>query len=456
MSSFSQINTNIQAQRAFQNLSETSEELQTRQERLTTGLRINSAEDDAAGFEIANQLEAKTGGQGQALRNIGDAKSTLSTAEGALDSQLSILQTAKEKATQAANGSLSNSEQEAIQNELNQLTGEIQDIAENTEFNGKSLIDGGESGAESREFSFQTGEGAKDQFDVSLANTQATSGNGLDIGQNAADVTNSDNVEVDDGDFASLNASVQDGGDISLGTSTITNGDGELENLSGGEFNLTVKRTGTDEFEVSVNGDTGATSTIQTGTAGTADSFVVGGTSNANDGTGSSDTDLADITLEKDTASGDQLEVSLAGTSKSQLTDVTGASGSDDPTGEFSVQVGGDGVKFADDVTESDSDQSDTDSLDGAQEAINTIDTAIDTVTSELSNLGATQNRLSFKESNLTTTRTNLNAAQSRIEDADFAREQTQVAKLQVQQQSGTAQLAQANAAGQSVLSLLQ
>ncbi|MCS3613883.1 flagellin [Salinibacter ruber] len=448
MSSFSQINTNIQAQRAFQNLSETSEELQTRQERLTTGLRINSAEDDAAGFEIANQLEAKTGGQGQALRNIGDAKSTLSTAEGALDSQLSILQTAKEKATQAANGSLSNSEQEAIQNELNQLTGEIQDIAENTEFNGKSLIDGGESGGESREFSFQTGEGAKDQFDVSLANTQATSSNGLDIGQNAADVTNPDNVEVDSGDFASLSANVQDGTDASL-SSNITNSDGELENLSGGEFNLTVKRTGTDEFEVSVNGDTGATSTITTATNGT--SVVVGG-----DGSTGTTADEGDITLEKDTASGDQLEVSLVGTEKSQLTDVTGGTGSDDPTGEFSVQVGGDGVKFADDVTESDSDQSDTDSLDGAQEAINTIDDAIDTVTSELSNLGATQNRLSFKESNLTTTRTNLNAAQSRIEDADFAREQTQVAKLQVQQQSGTAQLAQANAAGQSVLSLLQ
>ncbi|MCS4195237.1 flagellin [Salinibacter ruber] len=282
MSSAFRINTNIQSQEALLNLQNTNEELATRQERLTTGLRINSAEDDAAGFEIANQLEAKTGAQQQAARNIGDAKSMLSTAEGALDSQLDILQTMKEKATQAANDSLGKSERQAIQSELDSLTAEIKDIANNTSFNGKNLIDN------SNELEFQTGTGKNDTFKLS---------NGIAKAQ-------TDNLGI------------------------------------------------------------------------------------------------------------------AKGTKK----------------GSFKKDL----TKDA-----------------GRKNAIKVIDDAIGTLTGELSDLGATQNRLSFKKENLETATKNLSAAQSRIEDADFAREQTQVAKLQVQQQSGTAQLAQANASGQSVLSLL-
>ncbi len=281
MSSAFQINTNIQSQQALLNLQNTNEELATRQERLTTGLRINSAEDDAAGFEIANQLEAKTGAQQQATRNIGDAKSMLSTAEGALDSQLDILQTMKEKATQAANDSLGTSERQAIQSELNELTAEVNDIAKNTSFNGTDLLNSGEN------LKFQTGAAKSDTFKTSISKSKSS--------------------------------------DLGIAAS------------------------------------------------------------------GSKETFKKDVTTDDATRKG----------------------------------------------------------------AIGKIDTAIDTLTSELSDLGATQNRLSFKKENLETATKNLSAAQSRIEDTDFAREQTQVAKLQVQQQSGTAQLAQANASGQSVLSLL-
>jgi len=281
MSSAFQINTNIQSQQALLNLQNTNEELATRQERLTTGLRINSAEDDAAGFEIANQLEAKTGAQQQATRNIGDAKSMLSTAEGALDSQLDILQTMKEKATQAANDSLGTSERKAIKSELNALTAEVNDIAKNTSFNGTDLLNSSDS------LEFQTGAAKSDTFKTSISKSKSS-----DLG---------------------------------------------------------IAASGTKEI-------------------------------------------------------------------------------------------------FKKDVTTDDATR---------KGAIGKIDTAIDTLTSELSDLGATQNRLSFKKENLETATKNLSAAQSRIEDTDFAREQTQVAKLQVQQQSGTAQLAQANASGQSVLSLL-
>ncbi len=408
MSSFSQINTNIQAQRAFQNLSNTSEELQNRQERLTTGLRINSASDDAAGFEIASQLEAKTGSQQQALRNIGDAKSTLSTAEGALDSQLSILQSAQEKATQAANGSLSQSEREAIGTELNALTQEIDDIAKNATFNGDQLLTS--SSGSSVNLTFQTGAEQDTTFDVGIANSTADD---LNIGTKV--------------DPQTAGASVNNTGDLSVTAPTVSSGANttpstpELEEgLDGGTFNVQVTDTeGTDnEFKF----ETQAGSTTST----------IGSTSGTND-----------LTLETNSEGGSDLKVDL----NSGIADsISEGELGDGETTSFQLQVV-DQKNIGTRIAIGNGDQ--------ARQEIGKIDSAIDTVTSQLSDLGASQNRLSFKESNLETTRTNLSAAQSRIEDADLAKEQTQVAKLQVQQQSGTAQLAQANAAGQSVLSLL-
>ncbi len=410
MSSFSRINTNIQAQRAFQNLSNTSDELQDRQERLTTGLRINSASDDAAGFEIASQLEAKTGAQQQALRNIGDAKSTLSTAEGALDSQLDILQSAQEKATQAANGSLSQNERKAIGTELSALVGEVDDIADNTTFNGDQLIktsDGSDVG-----LTFQTGAESDTTFDVNIASSTAgeigiQSDTGLDPS------STSGGLSTNSGDFAS--------GKVSASSSSIASG------VSSGSFDGDLEG-GTFEVSVTNGEDNGSTATIKT----QADEITA---------------DLSSI------ASGDNIDLEKDGNGNSltlSLADTVSFTDSDIEQGEtksFQVQAVTEkniGTRIAKGGGEE------------ARNVINDVQSAIDGLTSELSDLGASQNRLSFKESNLETTRTNLNAAQSRIEDADLAKEQTQVAKLQVQQQSGTAQLAQANAAGQSVLSLLQ
>jgi flagellin len=292
MSSAFQVNTNIQSQQALLNLQNTNEELATRQERLSTGLRINSAEDDAAGFEIAAQLESKIGGQQQASRNISDAKSMLSVAEGGLDTQLDILQEMKGKVVQAANDSLGSSERGAIQKELDELTSELSDIAKSTSFNGTNLLDGSVDGTSgSNNLTFQTGAGKGESFTAEIGKTKAK---------------------------------------------TIAIGDG---------------------------------------------------------------------------------------------------------SGNFEAQGSGNPLNKTDSS--------------GNVKAISTIDNAIDTVSSELSDLGATQNRLSFKQENLETSTKNLDSAKSQIEDADFAREQTKVAKLQVLQQTGTAQLAQANAAGQSVLSLL-
>lgn len=432
MSNAFRINTNIQSQQAFQNLQETNDQLSQLRQRLTTGKRINEASDDAAGFEIANKLQAKTGAQGQALRNIGDAKSALGTAEGALDSQLSILQTAKEKATQAANGSLSQDERNAIAGELNELASEVNDIQENATFNGKQLLNGGSAtkdGSNARSFKFQTGTGSDDQgtgqFEVKLANSGTTElglGGTLDLstteGKDQA-------VSVDQGDFGNSEGpgNLQDSLTASASTTAgdpevvaDLNGSDLAGDLEGGEFNISVTNDSTAgqlTFQVEKGGEVTSTQTVD-----------VSG-------------DDTNVTLEDDGSNTIEFDAGSAF--------ADGDVGANE-TKEFSIEVT-DG-KLGDRL-------SGTSNASDARDIISDIDGAIDTLTSELSDLGASQNRLSFKESNLETSRTNLNSAQSRIEDADFAQTQTQVAKLQVQQQSGTAQLAQANAAGQSVLSLL-
>ncbi len=416
MSTFSQINTNIQSQQAFQNLSDTSEELATRRERLSTGLRINSASDDAAGFEIAEGLEARTGSQQQALRNIGDAKSALSTAEGALDSQLSILQSAREKATQAANGSLSQNERDAIAGELKELVGEVNDIADNTTFNGDKLIKGGSSGVDGDQvgLTFQTGSESGQTFDVNIDNST-----GKDLGVDGnVDPSSADGQNVRSGDFTDSELGIE-AGDISAATSTTGSKTKLKGNLEGGTFEVAV----TDNND-SDNSD--------------ADNIVTFETANT--------TKTVDLSAGSPTVTLESAGTNSIGIDASSLSFTAG----DVDEGEersFEVSVND---------TNNIGDRLEGGSGGVARSIIEDVDGAIDSLTSQLSDLGASQNRLSFKESNLETSQTNLNAAQSRIEDADFAKEQTQVAKLQVQQQSGTAQLAQANAAGQSVLSLLQ
>ncbi|WP_263788930.1 flagellin [Salinibacter grassmerensis] len=423
MSSFSQINTNIQSQQAFQNLSDTSEELSTRRERLTTGLRINSASDDAAGFEIANRLEAKTGAQQQSLRNIGDAKSALSTAEGALDSQLDILQTAREKATQAANGSLSQNERDAIGNELQSLVSEVNDIADNATFNGDQLIKGGSAGADGNSvgLTFQTGAEADSTFDVNIGNSTAED-RGIDGNVNPS-IADGQNVISSDFSDSKLGLSA---GDIAASTATTSTSDGgtatELAGgLEGGTFEVKV----TDTNDGDSSGDDNVLTFETANTTKTAD------LSTASPPT---------ITLESGTGTNTiSFEASSVSFTAGDIRE------GEEKTFEVSVN---DNNNIGDRLEGG--------SAGAARAIVEDTKAAINDLTTQLSDLGASQNRLSFKESNLETSRTNLNAAQSRIEDADFAKEQTQVAKLQVQQQSGTAQLAQANAAGQSVLSLLQ
>ncbi len=140
---FSRIGTNVAALEAQKSLNQISSKISINQLRLATGKRINTAEDDAAGFIIGKGLETRTRGLSQALSNIGDAKNTLAIAEGGLQSIVDILQTMKEKATQAASDTLGGAERTAIENQLDDLAAEIDSIVDkDTTFNGVNLING--------------------------------------------------------------------------------------------------------------------------------------------------------------------------------------------------------------------------------------------------------------------------------------------------------------------------
>lgn len=179
------VNTNVGAMRSLTQLNKTSDEMSMRQLRLSTGSRINRAEDDSAGYSIARKLESKTRGQGQALSNIADAKSLLTVAEGSLGSVQDILMSMKEKAVQAANDTLGATERTAISNELTAMVAEINDITGNTEFNGHNLLDGsGGDGAGA--FSFQVGADAVDTFAVDLSGVLTDDAT---LGVDALDVT---------------------------------------------------------------------------------------------------------------------------------------------------------------------------------------------------------------------------------------------------------------------------
>jgi len=177
----SRINTNVQSLGALHQLQKTNQNLGQRQMRLATGVRINQAEDDSAGFAIAKKLEAKTRGQAQALANIGDAKGMLTVGEGALNTVMSVLQTMKEKTIQAANDTMGADERTQIQNQLEALSSEITDILGDAEFNGTALF-----AAAGTSFTFQVNDGNGDTFTASINSATVA---GLGVGAASIDVT---------------------------------------------------------------------------------------------------------------------------------------------------------------------------------------------------------------------------------------------------------------------------
>ena len=406
--SLSRIRTNLQAQLALTNLKNTNNNIGSIQEKLQTGKRINRAADDSAGFSIAAKLRARVGGQTQALRNVGDAKSILNVAEGGLNTINDMLQQMKEKVVQGANDSNGAEERKAIRTELKALSKEISTTLDETSFNGQSLFTNDTDGTE---FTFQVNAEKGDTFDV---NIDRLSNESLSLDSGSA--TMEGKVVGSDLDALLDN-------DPAVGTATLQETELNVQ-IDSAAFS-TGGATATIAFEVSgsvatLGGDTNLSGTVVTvqdilaGSANTLDfNSVIGGV--ATDGAAMNIGDLFSGSgeLESGASVGDQFFVSF------DTNDLNVASNAE------------------------------------AGDSLDVIDRAISEISSTVANLGDAQNRLSFKSQNLETAKINNEAARSQIEDADFAFQQVQLAKQQILQQTNIGAVAQANAAPQSVLSLV-
>jgi len=393
------INTNIEALNAQRNLSVTANAFASSVEKLSSGLRINRAADDAAGLAISEKLTAQVTGLNQAQRNAQDGISMVQTAEGALNEVHSMLQRIRELAVEASNSTLSSSDAATVSNEITALRAEINRIAGATTFNGQFLTTG--------------------------ALSVAQAGGGVAVGTALNTTVNATVAAVDvSGAKASTTYTItsQAGGKV-----TLSDGAGNSQQITLG---ATIGASGTETLnfgnmgvKITVVGNAAKTGAdLATDLAGLgAPTVVTGAGAGANFQVGAN--------------AGDALQVSFANAAMSAAGYGTLSADID----SFVTATGtGTGIIAA------------------AQQLITSSDTGIAYISTTRGNLGAVENRLSHTVASVSVASENLDASRSRIQDLDVAAEMVNFTKTQILQQAGTAILAQANSAPQNVLTLLR
>ncbi|WP_294196634.1 flagellin [uncultured Sphingomonas sp.] len=468
------INTNTSAMRATNASSMASKALSTSMERLSTGKRINSAKDDAAGLAIANRMSSQTKSMAMAVRNANDGISLAQTAEGAMSEVTNMLTRMKELATQSANGTLQDSDRTALQSEMTQLTAEVNNVSKTTSFNGVNLLDGS-----SNSVKLQTGINANQNISMALTDTRAST-----LGLTAQVVSTQisatafaapagtppvPNITVNGQDINAVAATPKDAKAIAALVNATTANSGVTATAK----NSISATVGTISTGNTLTIGDGTTNTVVTMTAAEKDvnSLAAKINSTLSNVSGNQINASVDSNGKLQLTSKDGSNISLANSSGSIVTNITDAgNNSTAPSGTTAVVsrgtvtlegAGGTGVTiggadpgkagFTAGSTSAISIASQT----GASAAMSVIDNALDQVSAARGTMGAAQNRLESTVNNLTTTSTNLSDAKSRIEDADFSTETTALAKAQILGQASTAMLAQANQSQQGVMKLL-
>lgn len=387
------INTNAKAMLAQNALTTNNRSLSTSMEQLSTGKRINSAQDDAAGFAIAQKMTSQIRGLNQAVRNAGDAISLVQTAEGALVEVNNMLQRMRELSVQSSTDSNVTTDREALHNEFNQLRLEINRVATNTQWNGRNVLDQGFTGNGATNpglYKFQVGANANQTIDLTIGNYTTNS-----VSQGTTAVATTTTPASGPGANAVAQVSTMTiAGTPALGDNiTVTVGDKSFTHkvVAGAATVQTVT-----EIAAAINTGLGT---------------ITGITTAANAG----------------------------------VLTFTAATGG--VPFQISASQGGllSGVRQSDISTQS-----------GANSAIAALDTALKTVNTGRAEMGATMNRLQYASDNLANISTNTAESRSRIQDTDYASATTELARSQIIQQAATAMLAQANQSGQSVLALLK
>lgn len=421
------INHNISALNTHRQYTTNNNSASKSLEKLSSGLRINKAADDAAGLAISEKMRSQIRGLDQAQRNAQDGISMIQTAEGALNESHSILQRMRELAVQSANDTNTAADRAELQKEVDQLAQEISRIGKTTEFNTQSLLAGNFSGV------FQIGANADQNISVSIGDMRSYSLGAAGDAKTA--VTSS---VTDGGDLAT---------DIAAGTYYVRETDaGSFEMIDGsGTVAATSANGGT---FTSVSGD----DTIDFATAG-AGNVTSGKVTIDGAGAVSATASVANNGIEAGTYTYDDPNNALKDENGNVVATSSDGITFDSVDGTAGVIVFANAIVDGDQVSIGGANI--TDKV-NANDAIATIDKAIESVSTERSKLGAYQNRLEHTINNLGTSSENLTAAESRIRDVDMAKEYMEYTKNNILTQSATAMLAQANQQTQGVLQLLQ
>jgi flagellin len=496
------INTNIASLNAQRNLNGSQSAMQTALQRLSSGLRINGASDDAAGLAISQRMTSQIRGLDQARRNANDGVSMSQTGEGALQAAGDMLQRIRELAIQSANASNSASDRQALQNEVGQLSSELDRIAQTTEFNGRKLFDGSFGTAQ-----FQVGANANQTITAGASNLRtANYGNnqhgaaGTGLGAGAVATGTAVAATSLAASSVTVNGYLGSSTAINVTTSSSANSIATDINKQTGTTGVTATArtdvqlkfgTADGSYSLSVKGDnaTAETITFSIGATGTASGLagaitafndksaktgLVASLNSANDGIIVSSAGGANVTI-SDTAATNKGAVTVQALQADQTTALGAARTLTADTNVDTTIVVGQVVLDSEktfSVTDSTannafaaaSNNSTLNNVSGidvstflkATEAIKTVDAALSLVNGERAKFGALQSRFASTVSSLQVTSENLSAARSRIMDADFAAETASLTRAQILQQAGTAMLAQANQLPNNVLSLLR
>jgi len=505
------VNTNVASLNAQNNLNRSSSQLNVSLQRLSSGLRINSAKDDAAGLAISERFTSQIRGLNQAIRNANDGVSLAQTAEGALGESSNILQRIRELAIQSSNSTNSASDRQSLQSEVNQLQSQLQNIATTTSFNGLTVLDGTFT---NQTFQVGANSGGDNQISVSIANAQTSalgvnsvtgksttaqdglgSTSALAATVTAATATNvvnaqtlkvssnlgSANATIGNADSAEAVATAVNSGSGTTGVTATASTTATLGTLSAdGTVSFTLK-TGLGSSAITAAVTTGDLSNLATeinkfsGQTGVSASADGSGTLTLTQATGK------DIGIENFTHSGDAGETFvLKGSAESAGVSLVGATGGTVTATDSAIAVGE--VKFnsstafnlesnvantAGSVLDAAANTNvasalsaisavDISSASGALSALDVVDGALAGISSIRADLGAVQNRFESVINNVSATVENASAARSRIVDADFAAETAALTRNQILQQAGVSILSQANGLPQLALSLLQ
>ncbi len=408
------INTNMAANIAANSMSRNERSMGQTMERLSTGIRINSAKDDAAGLAISSKMTSQIRGLNQGVRNANDAIGMIQVEEGAMKEVSNMLQRMRELAVQAISDSNTTADRAALDAEFTQLASEIQRVGTNTQWNGANLIDG-TKGASSFQIGANAGQTVSHTFAAVGTAVIASSSPAVVATVDAGAAKEKFTVTLDDGaafavdDTLSFNVN----GFVFSANVDAVDGDGDVSAMTFHGSSTQITEAGTENFGVLNITGTNAAGIVKVNLSDDNVITFEGSTAHAD----------ADFTLTMVDAYSDATTVTNSTSSRGLAA----------------------GAMFADISTSV-----------GAQNAIKTVDHALSKVDSARATSGAVMNRLEYAADNLTNVSQNSSAARSRIMDADYAAETTELARTQIIQQAATAMLAQANQSQQAVLALLR